>query len=592
MADLANSKRFHRDVIVIGAGWSGLVACKYMLEEGLTVVALEKKESIGGVWVYTDDPNIPSVMKTTQCSSSSSFTEMSDYPMPEDIGMFPHHTDVLEYLQAYAKNFDLQPHVQLNTNVEEIERTGEGWKVSCSNGRVYTSMYLVVATGVVQQPNQSLEKSTLQEFTGTILHASAIKQPLEEFREKRLLIVGGGETGSDICMDWYDHASVIYWSIPRGQHFFRKYGKVMPWGNPQALDKASSCLVKAIAPYHLSKPGLAWMCKWTTNGSLLAYQGHGIPEWKNNSKFFEFFINKNGRVLDFVDYKHLVPKGAITHCKGKQVTFIDGTTQEFDLVIMSTGYNVSYPFLPKRYSSVGIRQRHKMVFDVEDTTVAFIGLVRPIVGSIVGISEIQARWIAKVFAKKIPTQTLDERRKDVMCDSAYLSKTFKSTSQRVEGLVENFMYVDDIARRAGVYPDYWSLLKTNPKQWLIAVAAPASSLAYRLNEEDKRDQIIATMYNHLKPLLGPFHIFVYLLFGFLRLIWFDWWLNQISDIKYRIQTSFWWPTLRSWRIIKGINYVWTLPKKILFDNSSIEHDEMSPRAQMLMHKHLNETDTH
>ena len=61
---------YHSDVTVIGAGWNGLVACKYMLEEGLSVVAIEKKDGIGGVWRYTDDPTIPSVMKSTCCTSA------------------------------------------------------------------------------------------------------------------------------------------------------------------------------------------------------------------------------------------------------------------------------------------------------------------------------------------------------------------------------------------------------------------------------------------------------------------------------------------------------------------------------------------
>ena len=227
-----------------------------------------------------------------------------------------------------------------------------------------------------------------------------------------------------------------------------------------------------------------------------------------------------------------------------------------------------------------------MVFDVEDPTIAFVGLVRPVVGSIVGISEIQARWAAKTFAKRIPMKTLDERREDIKRDTAHWSNTFKLSSQRIEGLVENFTYVDDIAHLAGVYPDYWSLFKSNPKQWLIAIAAPASFLTYRLNEEDKRDWIITTMWKHLKPLFGPLHPFVYLQFGFLRLIWFDWWLDKFSTIKYWIQTSFWWPTVRSWRITNGLNYIWTLPKKFFFDNTSNERDEMSSRAQMLMCIHL------
>ena len=573
----------HRDVVVIGAGWSGLVACKYMLEEGLSVVALEKRDSIGGVWLYTDDPATPSVMKTTQCTSSSTVTEMSDYPMPEEIGMFPHHTDVLQYLQSYATRFDLYPHIQLRTAVQSAERTDQGWRVTSSSGRTYTSSYLVVATGVVQCPNRELEGTTLKGFTGRVLHACEVKQPLEEFRDKRLLLLGGGETGSDVCMDWYDHASSIHWSIPRGQHFFRKYAKVVPWGSPQALDKASSRLMKTIAPYHRSKPGLSWVCKWTSNGSLLAYQGHGIPEWRNDASFFQFFINKNGKVLDLIDYERLVPKGGVSHCRGNRVTFLDGTTQEFDLVIMSTGYTVSYPFFPERYSSVRIRQRHKMVFDVEDPTLAFVGLVRPIVGSIVGISELQARWVAKTFAKKVPLKTLEERREDVRRDNAHWSNYFRHTSQRIEGLVEGFTYIDDIAHQARIYPNYWSLLRSSPRQWLVAVTAPYNAATYRLNERDKREQAIATMKSHQKVTLGPLQ---YMLILLLRLIWFDWWLDRISSVKYWLQTASWWPTVRRWRVTKGLNHLWTHPKRLCFDSVSDDRDEMSPRAKMLMKAHL------
>lgn len=584
LLQIMTDNRFHRDVIVIGAGWSGLVSCKSMLEEGLSVVALEMRDNIGGVWLYTDDPTIPSVMKTTQCTSSSTVMEMSDYPMPEEIGMFPHHTDVHQYLQAYTKDFDLYPHIRLNATVDRAERTVDGWKVSCSSGTVYTSKYLVVTSGgVVQHPNRELEDTALKGFTGTVLHACEVKQPLKEFRNKRLLLLGGGETGSDICLDWYDHASAIYWSIPRGQHFFRKYSKVVPWGTPQALDKASSRLMKAIAPYHHSKPGLSWVCKWTTGGSLLAYQGHGIPEWKNGANFFQCFINKNGKVLDLVDYKRLVPKGGITCCKGKQVTFIDGTTQEFDLVIMSTGYTVQYSYMPEHYSSVGTRQRYKMVFDVEDPTVAFVGLVRPIVGSIVGISELNARWAAKVFSGKVALKSLEERKEDVKRDAEYWNDYFKHTSQRIEGLVEGFTYIDDIARQAGIFPDYWSLLKSSPREWWVAITAPYNAATFRLNEKDKRDQAVATMRRHRSGTLGPLQ---YMLILFMRFIWFDWWLDRISNVKNWVQTSSWWPTIRSWRVTKGLNYLWTCPKKFCFDNISDDRDAMSARAKMLMRKHL------
>jgi len=166
MARDCQELKFYKDVVVVGSGWSGLVACKSVLEEGLTVVALEKRESIGGVWLYSDNPAIPTVMKSTQCTSSSTFTEMSDFPMPKDIGMFPHHTDIMKYLSDYAVEFDLLPHIKFNTTVDATERTENGWKVTCGNGDVYTCLKIVVATGLHQIPNCELEDTTLKEFTG------------------------------------------------------------------------------------------------------------------------------------------------------------------------------------------------------------------------------------------------------------------------------------------------------------------------------------------------------------------------------------------------------------------------------------------
>ena len=93
---------------------------------------------------------------------------------------------------------------------------------------------------------------------------------------------------SDIVSEWYNLTDYIYQSILRGQHFF----KILPWGEPQPLDKYSSRALTTIAPYHKSKPGLSWLCKWVSNGSLLAYQGHGIPEWKMILHFFILHLTK------------------------------------------------------------------------------------------------------------------------------------------------------------------------------------------------------------------------------------------------------------------------------------------------------------
>ena len=71
------------DVIVLGAGWSGLMACKYCLGEDLKTLVLEGRNSIGGVWSFTRDCRYGGVMTTTETTSSRCITEISDFPMPE-----------------------------------------------------------------------------------------------------------------------------------------------------------------------------------------------------------------------------------------------------------------------------------------------------------------------------------------------------------------------------------------------------------------------------------------------------------------------------------------------------------------------------
>ena len=228
-----------------------------------------------------------------------------------------------------------------------------------------------------------------------------------------------------------------FFTLPTPLHFFRKYAKVVPWARPQALDKASSRVMKLIAPYHKGKPGLSWVCKWTTSGSLLAYQGHGIPEWKNNSEFFHFFLNKHGHVLDLVDYKRLVPKAAVTGCNGKEVTFVDGSKQEFDLIIMSTGYKADHPFLPERYR-VGIQQRYKYIFDVEDPTIALIGLARPVIGSIPALAELQARWAARIFSHRLQLPPLEGRLQETKDDASGGSRNWEGGGGHRRGCGEGW----------------------------------------------------------------------------------------------------------------------------------------------------------
>ena len=125
--------------------------------------------------------------------------------------------------------------------------------------------------------------------------------------------------------------------------------------------------------------------------------------------------------MDLIDYKHLAPKGGISACSRKEITFVDGTNEEFDLVIMSTRYKDDIACFPKQYANKDVRHRYKYIFDVEDPLIAFVGLVRPVVGSVVGITELQARFAAKVFSKKISLPSTEGRKEVVKKDFTFWS---------------------------------------------------------------------------------------------------------------------------------------------------------------------------
>ena len=122
------------DVIVIGAGWSGLMAAKYCLAEGLRTVVLEGRDEIGGVWAYTADERYGGVTKTTHTTSSRCVTEISDFPMPDDYPSFPSHEQIRAYLEAYCTRFSLTGHIRFKQRVTRVAKRGDLWQIATADG--------------------------------------------------------------------------------------------------------------------------------------------------------------------------------------------------------------------------------------------------------------------------------------------------------------------------------------------------------------------------------------------------------------------------------------------------------------------------
>lgn len=123
-------------IAIVGAGISGLLACKYTLSKGFNPIVFESQNNIGGVWTKT--------IETTKLQTPKPLYQFSDFPWsPSVTEDFPNQHKVFDYIQSYADEFDLVRHIKFNTKVVGIEYEGQkeeeiqSWSSWNGNGEAF-----------------------------------------------------------------------------------------------------------------------------------------------------------------------------------------------------------------------------------------------------------------------------------------------------------------------------------------------------------------------------------------------------------------------------------------------------------------------
>jgi dimethylaniline monooxygenase (N-oxide forming) len=476
------------DALVIGAGWSGLLAGKYCLSEGLKTLVLESRDSIGGVWSFTRDERFGGVMTTTETTSSRCITEMSDFPMPETYPEFPSHTDIMAYLEAYCDRFRIEPHLRLGHRVESVRKEDGVWRVSCANGAKFRAKNLIVSSGVHQHRNEVADTAPFNGFAGPILHSAAVKEAPPDLAGKTVVVWGGGESASDVTHQISKVAGRMYWCIPNGQWFVPKMVDrwwPFPSSRPKIGDQASSRVRLLLSPTFGFSPFINQYLQFS-----LGFNGHGQEAWRTHAPYHQSFFNKSYDAMPAVKSGQIVAKRDIERCEGNRVHFTDGDAVQADVIVTCSGYRMSAPFFEPG-TATDPQECYKYMFS-KDPSVAFVGFVRPVIGSIPAIAELQSRYAAMVFAGRRTLPSLAERERITQAETAFWNRRFRFTSQRLRGLVDMPYYNDQIARLIGCRPRFWKLLFTAPGKWWWAVSSPWNGCQFWLNDESHHERIFAT----------------------------------------------------------------------------------------------------
>ncbi|MGD9719924.1 MAG: flavin-containing monooxygenase [Pirellulales bacterium] len=377
---MANVDRTDR-YCVVGAGSSGLAAAKNLRQQGIAVDVLERQDDIGGNWCYGKPGS--RVYASTHTISSKRLTEFTDFPMPAHYPPFPHHTQVLEYLRAYAAQHNLLDAVEFNTSIEYLEPASTHWHARLASGESRLYAGVVVANGHNWDPRWPEFPG---QFDGQVMHAAEYKTP-DVLQDKRVLVVGAGNTGCDIAVEAALHAAQTFHSTRRGYHFIPKF----LFGRPS--DVVHEKLLRLGLPHVMRRKIVHSVLRFAV-GDLKRY---GLPE--PDHELFASHPIINSQLPYYVAHGRVVPKPNVAELCGRRVRFQDGSEEAIDLIVYATGYNISIPFLDRQYLNWrdGRPQLHLNVFHPRFANLFFVGLIQPDSGQF-GLVDYQSQLVASVIA--------------------------------------------------------------------------------------------------------------------------------------------------------------------------------------------------
>lgn len=189
------------DVAVIGGGQSALAVGYYLRRTALRYALIDDQPKAGGAWQRT--------WPSLRLFSPAQWSSLPGWLMPHDQSIagddYASRDRVIDYLSEYEARYAL-PTLR-PVHVSGVHRDGDRFRVETNTDTIVTRA-IVSATGNWANPNTpSLPGQS--NFAGTLIHSAQYRGPAE-FVGRRVIVVGGGNSGAQIVAELSSNAHVTW----------------------------------------------------------------------------------------------------------------------------------------------------------------------------------------------------------------------------------------------------------------------------------------------------------------------------------------------------------------------------------------------
>ena len=195
------------DVVVIGAGVSGIYQIKRLVDLGYDAIVLEADDDLGGTWYRNRYPGCRFDSESYTYGYSFSKELLDEWHWKERFSSQPEN---LRYLGFVADKFDLRRHMRFGARVEQMAWDDDErlWHLTLTDGDTYVARFVVASLGPLSAPTLPSYEG-MDDFEGKAFHTFHWPTEPVELAGRRVGVIGTGATGIQVIAEIADEVAEL-----------------------------------------------------------------------------------------------------------------------------------------------------------------------------------------------------------------------------------------------------------------------------------------------------------------------------------------------------------------------------------------------